>query len=67
MPTPTRAELFAAIRTDARSGMSLRKIQQTQHVTWSTVRHALDSAWPKQHAKCPKRPSRLDPVQAGHR
>lgn len=60
----TRVELFAAIRQDARSGMSLREIQRTHHVGWRTVRDALDSAWPAKRADYPSRASRLDPFKS---
>jgi hypothetical protein len=47
------AALFAAIRRDARAGMSFREIERTHHVGWRTVRDALDSAWPKPRAEYP--------------
>jgi len=60
MAKPGRVELFAAIRRDAKAGVTLREIQRVHHVTWRTVRQALDSAWPEPRAPYPDRVSRLD-------
>lgn len=60
MEPTSRVELFAAIRRDARQGMSVREIQRAHRVGWRTVRAALDSAWPTPRAQYPKRASRLD-------
>lgn len=55
-----RVALYAAIRRDARSGVSEREIQRTHHVGWRTVKAALESAWPAQRADYPPRASKLD-------
>ena len=60
----SRVELYAAIRRDARAGLSEREIQRTHHVGWRTVKAALGSAWPAQRAAYPTRPSKLDPFKA---
>lgn len=60
----SRVELYAAIRRDARAGLSEREIQRTRHVGWRTVKAALGSAWPAQRAAYPSRPSKLDPFKS---
>jgi transposase len=52
--------LYAAIRRDARSGLSNRALQRKHGVGYRTVAAALESAWPKQRKPAPKRGSRLD-------
>lgn len=42
----------------------MRQIQRNHHVTWSTARAALDSAWPAARSDYPARASRLDPFKA---
>ena len=59
----SRVELFAAIRRDARAGMSERELQRVHHVGWRTVKAALDSAWPAPRAPYPTRGSKLDPFK----
>lgn len=59
----SKAELYAAIRRDLRTGLSAREIQRTYHVTWRTVRAASESAWPAERAAYPKRESKLDPFK----
>lgn len=44
----SRVELYAAIRRDARSGMSNRALQRKHGVGYRTVAAALESAWPKE-------------------
>ncbi len=56
----SRVELYAAIRRDARTGLSNRALQRKYKVGYRTVAAALDSAWPKQRKPPPKRGSRLD-------
>lgn len=51
MPRMSKIELYAAIRRDARAGMSGRAIERKHGVGWRTVRHALDSAWPQPRKK----------------
>lgn len=60
---PNRVDLYSAIRSDARAGLSEREIQRTHHVGWRTVKAALGSAWPSQRAEYPKRRSKLDPFK----
>src|SRR3954465_12517605 len=56
----SRVDLYAAIRRDARSGMSNRALQRKHGVGFRTVTAALESAWPKERKQPPKRDSRLD-------
>lgn len=56
----SHVELNAAIRRDARSGMSNRALQRKHGVGYRTVAAALESAWPKERKPPPKRGSRLD-------
>ena len=44
----SRVDLYAAIRRDARSGMSNRALQRKHGVGFRTVTAALESAWPKE-------------------
>lgn len=60
MVKPSRVDLFAAIRRDAKAGMSERQLQRKHHVGWRTVKSALDSAWPSPRAPYPARASKLD-------
>ncbi|MFE9328712.1 hypothetical protein ACIHDR_48030 [Nocardia sp. NPDC052278] len=46
MAIVSRAELIAAIRRDARDGLSNRQIQRKYGVGYRTVKQALASAWP---------------------
>lgn len=62
MPPPwSKVELYAAIRRDARAGMSGRALERKYHVGRRTVVKALASAWPTPRKKPPPRPSKLDP------
>jgi hypothetical protein len=63
MPRRSKVELYAAIRRDARAGMSERQLQRTHHVGWRTVKGALDSAWPASRAAYPPRGSKLEPFK----
>lgn len=60
----SKVELYAAIRRDHRSGMSMRALERKYGVTWRTARKALDSAWPEPRKKLPARPSALDPFKS---
>ncbi|WP_099252134.1 IS21 family transposase [Mycobacterium sp. shizuoka-1] len=60
MSRNTRVELYAAIRRDARAGVSGREIQRKHGVGWRTVQAAVASAWPLQRAAYPTRASKLD-------
>src|SRR3569833_1733744 len=56
----SRVDLYAAIRRDARSGMSNRALQRKHDVNIRTVTAAQETAWPKERKQPPKRGSRLD-------
>ncbi len=56
----SKVELFAAIRRDARAGMSARAIAGKYHVSRRTVRAAMASAWPQPRKPLPPRASKLD-------
>jgi transposase len=60
---PSKVELYAAIRRDARAGMSGRAIEKKYRVGRRTIVKALASAWPEQRKQLPPRPSRLDPFK----
>lgn len=60
MPRNSRVELYAAIRRDARAGVSGRELQRKHGVGWRTVQAAITSAWPQQRAAYPARASKLD-------
>ncbi len=60
----SRVALYAAIRRDARAGMSNRALQRKHGVGYRTVTAALNSAWPEPRKAPPKRGSRLDPYRA---
>jgi len=60
MPPTSKVELYAAIRRDARSGMSGRGLERKYNVGRRTVIKALASAWPEPRKTPPPRPSRLD-------
>lgn len=59
----SKVELYAAIRRDARAGLSGRALERKHRVGWRTVRKALASAWPEQRKSYPRRLSRLDPYK----
>lgn len=63
MARMSKVELYAAIRRDARAGLSGRKIERRYRVGWRTVQKALSSAWPEPRRKYPRRPSKLDPFK----
>lgn len=56
----SRVQHYAAIRRDARAGLSNRALQRKHGVGYRTVAAALESAWPKERKPPPKRGSRLD-------
>lgn len=56
----SKVELYAAIRRDARSGMSNRALQPKYGVGFLTVQKAMTSAWPEPRKPLPPRPTRLD-------
>ena len=51
----SRVALYAAIRRDARAGMSNRALQRKHGVGYRTVTAALNSAWPEPRKAPPKR------------
>ncbi|MCK2238241.1 IS21 family transposase [Allokutzneria sp. A3M-2-11 16] len=59
----SKVELYAAIRRDARAGMSGRAIERKYGVGWRTVTQAMSSAWPQERKKYPPRASKLDPFK----
>lgn len=61
--TGSRVDLYAAIRCDAKKGLSNRALQRKHGVGYRTVAAALESAWPKPRKPPPKRGSRLDPYR----
>jgi hypothetical protein len=60
MPPNSRVELYAAIRRDARAGVSGREIQRKHGVGWRTVQAAVAPARPPQRAAYPARVWNLD-------
>ncbi|MEO3825346.1 hypothetical protein [Actinomadura sp. B10D3] len=60
---PSKVELYAAIRRDARAGMSGRAIERKYRVGRRTIVKALSSAWPEPRKKPPPRGSKLDPCK----
>jgi transposase len=63
MPSMSKVELYAAIRRDARAGLSGRAIERKHNVGWRTVQQALASAWPPERRSYPRRASKLDPFK----
>lgn len=60
----TKTELYQRIRRDAEAdGLSGRALVKRHHVTWRTVRAALDSPEPQPRKPLPRRSTVLDPVQ----
>src|SRR5215472_4967805 len=63
-PVPSsKVELYAAIRRDARAGMSGRSIEKKYRVGRRTIVKALASAWPGPRKQLPPRASKLDPFK----
>ncbi|KAA0015968.1 IS21 family transposase [Antrihabitans cavernicola] len=63
MPAVSRVELYAAIRRDARGGMSMRKIARMHGVGYHTVKDALGSAWPQKRKVYAHRGTKLEPFK----
>ncbi|WP_131746153.1 IS21 family transposase [Frankia sp. Cppng1_Ct_nod] len=63
MPAISRVELYAAIRRDARAGLSGWALERKHGVGRRTVLKALSSAWPEARKKLPPRPSKIDPFK----
>jgi transposase len=60
---PSKVELYAAIRRDARAGMSGRALERKYGVGRRTVIKALSSAWPEPRKTLTPRASKLDPFK----
>ncbi len=56
----SKVDLYAAIRRNARSGLSGRALQRKYGVGFLTVQKALSSAWPEPRKKVAPRQTRLD-------
>lgn len=63
MAATGKVDLYAAIRRDARQGMSGRALARKYGVHRRTVAQALASVWPTPRKMPPPRPSRLDPYK----
>lgn len=61
--SPSKVGLYAAIRRDARAGMSGRAIEKKYRVGRRTIVKALSSAWPERRKQLPPRASKLDPFK----
>jgi transposase len=59
----SKVDLYAAIRRDARAGLSSRALESKYRVGRRTVTSALASAWPKPRKSLPPRASKLDPFK----
>ncbi|MFH9125565.1 IS21 family transposase, partial [Streptomyces globisporus] len=59
----SKVDLYAAIRRDARTGMSLRALMRKYGVGFETVQRALVSALPEPRKKMRPRETRLDPYR----
>ena len=60
---PSKVDLYAAIRRDARAGMSGRALEKKYRVGRRTIVKALASAWPEPRKQLPPRASKLDPFK----
>ncbi|MFF9113900.1 hypothetical protein [Streptomyces sp. NPDC014805] len=60
MPPKSKVDLYAAIRPDARVGMSNRALQRRYGVGFRTVRAAMESVWPEPRQQPPPRKARVD-------
>lgn len=63
LPRQSKVELYAAIRRDARAGMSGRALQAKYGVGWRTVQAATNMVWPAERKSYPRRGSKLDPFK----
>ncbi|CAM5317065.1 Transposase OS=Streptomyces aurantiogriseus OX=66870 GN=istA PE=3 SV=1 [Streptomyces aurantiogriseus] len=59
----SKVDLYAAIRRDARTGMSTRALMRKYGVGFNTVQRALTSALPEPRKKMRPRATRLDPYK----
>ena len=62
-PGQSKVELYAALRRDAREGMSHRALERKYRVGWRTVQKALSSALPQPRELYAPRRSKLDPFK----
>ncbi len=63
----SKVELYAAIRRDARTGMSGRALERKYNVGRRTIVKAIASAWSEPRKALPRRASRLDPFNRSSR
>jgi transposase len=63
VPPKSKVDLYAAIRRDARAGMSHRALMREYGVGFRTVKAAMDSVWPEPRKKPQPRGTRLDPFK----
>jgi transposase len=59
----SKVDLYAAIRRDARTGMSTRALMRNYGVGFNTVQRALTSAMPEPRKKMRPRATRLAPYK----
>jgi len=59
-PPKSKVDLYAAIRRDARAGMSYRALMRDHGVGFRTVKAALESVWPEPRKRPRPRGTRLD-------
>jgi transposase len=59
-PPKSKVDLYAAIRRDARAGMSYRALMREHGVGFRTVKAALESVWPEPRKRPRPRGTRLD-------
>ncbi|MEV5879654.1 hypothetical protein AB0L75_36655 [Streptomyces sp. NPDC052101] len=59
----SKADVYAAIRRDARTGMSTRALMRKYGIGYETVQRALVSALPEPRKKMRPRATRLDPYK----
>lgn len=62
-PPKSKVDLYAAIRRDARAGMSYRALMREHGVGFRTVKAALESVWPEPRKKPRPRGTHLDPYK----
>jgi hypothetical protein len=60
LPPKSKVDLYAAIRRDARAGMSHRALMREYEVGFRTVKAALESVWPEPRKNPQPRGTRLD-------
>jgi hypothetical protein len=55
----SKVDLYAAIRRDARAGLSNRALQRKYGVGFRTVKAAMGSVWPEPREQLPPRKTRI--------